>query len=148
MSTGRADGGEGCDDVTTAIEPAGGGAVERSASASLSDVIEVILDKGIIIDAFVKVSVLHIDLLTVDARVVVASIDSYLRYAEAMNRIEPRQVEGKGLPELLQDVTSADTKQVIQGATTGVLQTAGEALSGFKPAATERAAVNGSRDGS
>jgi gas vesicle structural protein len=59
--------------------------VERAAGGtSLIDVLDRILDKGIIIDAWVRVSLVGIDLITVEARVVVASIDTYLRYAEAL----------------------------------------------------------------
>lgn len=59
--------------------------VERAAGGtSLIDVLDRILDKGIVIDAWVRVSLVGIDLITVEARVVVASIDTYLRYAEAL----------------------------------------------------------------
>ena len=53
-------------------------------SASLAEVVDVILDKGIFIDAWVRVSVLGLELLTIEARMVVASVDTYLRYAEAI----------------------------------------------------------------
>ena len=59
--------------------------VERAAGGtSLIDVLDRILDKGIVIDAWVRVSLVGIDLITVEARVVVASIETYLRYAEAL----------------------------------------------------------------
>jgi hypothetical protein len=59
--------------------------VERTAGgSSLIDVLDRILDKGIVIDAWIRVSLVGIDLITVEARVVVASIDTYLRYAEAL----------------------------------------------------------------
>jgi len=59
--------------------------VERSpGGSSLIDVLDRVLDKGIIIDAWVRVSLVGIDLITVEARVVVASIDTYLRYADAL----------------------------------------------------------------
>lgn len=59
--------------------------VERAAGGtSLIDVLDRILDKGIVIDAWVRISLVGIDLITVEARVVVASIDTYLRYAEAL----------------------------------------------------------------
>src|SRR2546430_17233147 len=64
--------------------------VERAAGGtSLIDVLDRILDKGIVIDAWVRVSLVGIDLITVEARVVVASIDTYLRYAEAMGITAP-----------------------------------------------------------
>jgi gas vesicle structural protein len=64
--------------------------VERApGGTSLIDVLDRILDKGIVIDAWVRVSLVGIDLITVEARVVVASIDTYLRYAEAMGITAP-----------------------------------------------------------
>jgi hypothetical protein len=64
--------------------------VERApGGTSLIDVLDRILDKGIVIDAWVRVSLVGIDLITVEARVVVASIDTYLRYAEAIGTIRP-----------------------------------------------------------
>lgn len=60
-------------------------AVERvSGGSSLIDVLDRVLDKGIVIDAWVRISLVGIDLITVEARVVVASIDTYLRYADAV----------------------------------------------------------------
>jgi hypothetical protein len=60
-------------------------AVERAAGgSSLIDVLDRVLDKGIVIDAWVRVSLVGIDLITVEARVVVASIDTYLKYSEAV----------------------------------------------------------------
>jgi hypothetical protein len=53
-------------------------------SSSLSEVIDRILDKGIVIDAFVKVSLVGIELLSIEARVVIASVETYLKYAEAI----------------------------------------------------------------
>jgi len=79
------------------------GYLDRPAPSGLADVIEVILDKGIVIDAYVRVSVVGIELLTLDARIVVASIDTYLRFAEATNRLELEDKE-RGLPELIGDI--------------------------------------------
>src|SRR5215831_5363362 len=65
-------------------------AVERAASGtSLIDVLDRVLDKGIVIDAWVRVSLVGIDLITVEARVVVASIDTYLKYSEAVGQVAP-----------------------------------------------------------
>src|SRR5262245_5701284 len=64
--------------------------VERAASGtSLVDVLDRVLDKGIVIDAWVRVSLVGIDLITVEARVVVASIDTYLKYAEVVSQVPP-----------------------------------------------------------
>ncbi|MGD6774068.1 gas vesicle protein GvpJ [Sutcliffiella horikoshii] len=67
-------------------------------SSSLAEVIDRILDKGIVIDAFVRVSVVGIEILTVEARVVIASVDTWLRYAEAVGLLRD-EVEENGLPE-------------------------------------------------
>ena len=65
-------------------------AVERTPSgSSLIDVLDRVLDKGIVIDAWVRVSLVGIDLVTVEARVVVASIDTYLKYSEAVGIVSP-----------------------------------------------------------
>ena len=72
--------------------------------SSLADVLDLILDKGLVIDAYVRVSLVGIELLTVDARVVVASVDTYLRFAEAVNRLDLVPKEERGLPELLSDM--------------------------------------------
>jgi hypothetical protein len=65
-------------------------AVERaSGGTSLIDVLDRVLDKGIVIDAWVRVSLVGIDLITVEARVVVASIDTYLKYSEAVGQVVP-----------------------------------------------------------
>jgi len=65
-------------------------AVERAAGGtSLIDVLDRVLDKGIVIDAWVRVSLVGIDLITVEARVVVASIETYLKYSEAVGQLAP-----------------------------------------------------------
>src|SRR5882672_3349855 len=64
--------------------------VERAAGGtSLIDVLDRVLDKGIVIDAWVRVSLVGIDLITVEARIVVASIDTYLKYSEAVSQVAP-----------------------------------------------------------
>ena len=78
-------------------------AVERSSgSSSIIDVLDRVLDKGIVIDAWVRVSLVGIDLLTVEARVVVASIDTYLRYSEAVGSTaivsRPVPASGENVP--------------------------------------------------
>jgi len=81
-----------------------GGYLERPAPSGLADVVEVLLTRGVVIDAYARVSLLGIELLTLDARVVVASVDSYLRFAEATNRLELEPKEGRGLTELVTDL--------------------------------------------
>ena len=80
-----------------------GGYLERPAPSGLADVIEIILDKGIVIDAYVRVSLVGIELLTIDARIVVASVDTYLRFAEATNRLDLDEKGGMGLPEIVEE---------------------------------------------
>jgi gas vesicle structural protein len=78
----------------------GSGYVARSSSSGLYDVLELILDKGLVIDVFIRVSLIGIEILTVDARIVIASVDTYLRFAEAVNRLDLMQSESQPLPEL------------------------------------------------
>jgi gas vesicle structural protein len=65
-------------------------------SSSLAEVIDRILDKGIVIDAFARVSLVGIEILTVEARVVIASVDTWLRYAEAVGLLRD-EIQEKGL---------------------------------------------------
>ena len=72
----------------------------------LADVIETILDKGMVIDAYVRVSLVGIEVLTIDARIVIASVDTYLRFAEAVNRLDiANDGTAVGLPELGQKMS-------------------------------------------
>src|SRR5579871_2355325 len=102
--------------------------VQRHSSPSgLADVLDVILDKGIVIDVFLRVSLVGIELLTVDARIVIASVDTYLHFAEAVNRLDLGSTEGsEGLPQLVEDMTSNGA----QSKTRGVLEGAKDALFG------------------
>ena len=76
----------------TSVQPASSAAPAQPGSGGdLADVVETILDKGLVIDAYVRVSLVGIELLTIDARVVVASVDTYLRFAEAVNRLDIRE---------------------------------------------------------
>jgi gas vesicle structural protein len=74
--------------------------LDRPAPSSLADVIDTILDKGLVIDIYVRVSLVGIELLTIDARIVIASVDTYLRFAEAVNRLDLTENETT-LTELL-----------------------------------------------
>ena len=99
---------------------AGSGYVQRSSSAGLYEILDLILDKGLVIDVFLRVSLVGIELLTVDARIVIASVDTYLRFAEAVNRLDLGNSEGEGLPEIMENVASggasSKTKGVLEGA--------------------------------
>ncbi|HEX6501189.1 MAG TPA: gas vesicle protein GvpJ [Micromonosporaceae bacterium] len=88
--------------MTVQTSGGGGGAIDRPSSSSLADVVDTILDKGLVIDAYVRVSLIGIELLTIDARIVIASVDTYLRFAEAANRLDLAQSgNSQGLPDLL-----------------------------------------------
>jgi hypothetical protein len=97
------------------------GYLERPRPSGLADVIDVILDKGLVIDAYVRVSLIGIELLTIDARIVIASVDTYLRFAEAVNRLDIRESsDAAGLPEMLDSVSSGGSKSKTQGVLEGV----------------------------
>src|SRR5712672_4301469 len=105
------------------------GYLERPRPSGLADVLDVILDKGIVIDAYVRVSLVGIEILTIDARIVVASVDTYLRFAEAVNRMDISQTDPKtGLPDLVGEVTEGVSQGASKGKTSGVLEAAGEKL--------------------
>jgi hypothetical protein len=97
----------------------GGGYVQRSSSAGLAEVLDIILDKGLVIDVFLRVSLVGIELLTVDARIVIASVDTYLRFAEAVNRLDLNGEEPEGLPQLISDMTEGGAAQKTKGALQG-----------------------------
>src|ERR1700742_2418864 len=99
----------------------GGGASTRPQPSGLVDVIDTILDKGLVIDAYVRVSLVGIEVLTIDARVVVASVDTYLRFAEAVNRLDISQ-EKEGLPGLVGDMEQGGARRKTQGALEGAGQ--------------------------
>jgi gas vesicle structural protein len=90
--------------MTASAQRRSGGYLERPAPSGLADVVEIILDKGIVIDAYVRVSLVGIELLTIDARIVIASVDTYLRFAEATNRLDLYEKGGKDLTEVISDV--------------------------------------------
>lgn len=106
--------------MTVATQRQQGPYVERSNRSGLAEVIELILDKGLVIDVFVRVSLVGIELITIDARIVVASVDTYLRFAEATNRLDLYEKGGKDLPELVEGMTQGGAK----GKTSGVLDAA------------------------
>lgn len=98
----------------------GGGYLERPAPSGLADVVEIILDKGIVIDAYVRVSLVGIELLTIDARIVIASVDTYLRFAEATNRLDLYEKGGKDLTEAIGDLQEGGASKKTSGAIKGV----------------------------
>jgi hypothetical protein len=97
------------------------GYLERPRPSGLADVIDIILDKGLVVDAYVRVSLVGIELLTIDARIVIASVDTYLRFAEAVNRLDiADDGQAEGLPQLMEKMTSGGAKSKTEGALEGV----------------------------
>ncbi|MFE0107058.1 gas vesicle protein GvpJ [Streptomyces sp. NPDC059009] len=105
-------------------------------TSGLYDVVELILDRGLVIDAFVRVSLVGIEILKVDVRVVVASVDTYLRFAEACNRLDleagPRK--SPGVPDLMGQLTESGARGKSKGALSGAAETISDA---FKQAREE-----------
>jgi hypothetical protein len=110
------------------------GAMQRYAAgpspSGLADVLDLILDKGLVIDLYVRVSLVGIELLTIDARIVVASVDTYLRFAEAVGRLNIEDDGKEGLPELMQDMTSGAAKSKTSGALDAAKEKFDEAFGG------------------
>jgi hypothetical protein len=104
----------------TAMTRSGSGYVQRSGSSGLYEVLDLLLDKGLVIDVFLRVSLVGIELLTVDARIVIASVDTYLRFAEAVNRLDLGQSSDQGVPQIIQsmeeDGAQSKTKGMLEGA--------------------------------
>ncbi|MEU6708834.1 gas vesicle structural protein GvpA [Streptomyces wuyuanensis] len=109
------------------VVPQGGGGVARGGggSSSLYDVLELILDRGLVIDVFVRVSLVGIEILRIDARIVVASVDTYLRFAEACNRLD---LEGGKQPSQLTDLVGETVEKGAHGKSKGALSGAVEAV--------------------
>ena len=89
-------------------------------SSGLYEVLDLILDKGLVIDAYVRVSLVGIEILTIDARIVIASVDTYLRFAEAVNRLDITEDSSQGLPELVEGMTESGSRSKTKGALEGV----------------------------
>jgi hypothetical protein len=109
----------------------------RPPSGSLAEVVAIILDKGLVIDAFVRVSLVGIELLTVDARVVVASVDTYLHFAEAVDRLDLRG-KTEEYDTSLQDLITGLEQQGTEAKTKGALEGAGDKTRGLVESGAER----------
>jgi hypothetical protein len=103
--------------------------LDRPAPSSLADVIDTILDKGLVIDIYVRVSLVGIELLTIDARIVIASVDTYLRFAEAVNRLDLTETETQGIPELMEDITRSGARSKTEGAIEAVKEKVADVFS-------------------
>jgi hypothetical protein len=112
--------------MAVATAGGGGGYAARPSPSGLADVIDIILDKGLVIDAYVRVSLIGIEILTIDARIVIASVDTYLRFAEAVDRLDLRESDqSQGLPELMESMTSGGAKSKTKGALEGAKEKLG-----------------------
>ncbi|MFF9360271.1 gas vesicle structural protein GvpA [Streptomyces griseoluteus] len=117
------------------VVPQGGGNVARGGgSGNLYDVLELILDRGLVIDIFVRVSLVGIEILKIDARVVVASVDTYLRFAEACNRLDLES--GRKAPAQLTDIVGDTVESGAKGKSKGALSGAAEAITDSLKAVT------------
>lgn len=96
-----------------------GTAVERSQTSNLADVVNTILEKGVVVDIFARVSLVGIELLRVDARVVIASVDTYLRFAEAANRLDMGAEEPRDLAGVVGEISEAGSRSKSKGAIEG-----------------------------
>jgi gas vesicle structural protein len=111
-----------------------GSYLDRPSGGGLVDVVDLILDKGLVIDIYVRVSLVGIELLTIDARIVVASVDTYLRFAEAANRLDLARsgTETRGLPGMMEEIreggAESKTKGALEGAKDSVKDTVGGML--------------------
>ncbi|GAA4832164.1 gas vesicle structural protein GvpA [Saccharopolyspora rosea] len=118
--------------VATNDQQGGQSAVSRQQASSLADVVDLILEKGLVIDAFARVSLVGIELVTIDARVVVASVDTYLRFADATNRLDLHEKGGKDLPELVEGVTEGASQAGAAGKTKGMIDAAKDKFDEFR----------------
>jgi hypothetical protein len=100
--------------------------LDRPSPSSLADVIDTILDKGLVIDVYLRVSLVGIEILTIDARIALASVDTYLRFAEAVNRLDLTQTQTQGIPGLMEDLPQAVSKGKTSGAIEAVMETVDE----------------------
>jgi hypothetical protein len=105
--------------MTVATQGDARGYLQRAPSPSgLAEVVDLILDKGLVIDAYVRVSLVGIEVLTIDARIVIASVDTYLRFAEAVNRLD-LAAQSKDLPEMVEGAQESGAKGKVRGAVEG-----------------------------
>jgi len=114
------------------LTPHQGSGVSRAPhSSSLYDVLELILDKGLVIDAYIRVSLVGIELLTIDIRVVVASVDTYLRFAEAVNRVDlAESKDSRTLPEFVGELQERGASGKAKGVLSGAAESVSEAFRG------------------
>ena len=98
--------------------------------SGLADVLDLILDKGLVVDVYLRVSLVGIELVTVDARIVIASVDTYLRFAEAVDRLSIDSGDKPGLPELGAQAVEGAAKSKTKGAIDSAAEKVTEFLDG------------------
>jgi len=109
----------------------GGGLTRAPSPSGLYDVLDLILDKGLVIDLYVRVSLIGIEILTIDARIVIASVDTYLRFAEATNRLDLAETgSGQTLPELVGEMQESGASKKTKGALEGVKDKVSDVIGG------------------
>ncbi|GIJ28120.1 hypothetical protein Vqi01_32820 [Micromonospora qiuiae] len=117
--------------ATTSGGGSGGALQQQGSGTSLADVVETVLDKGVVIDAQVSVAVVGIQLLEINARVVIASVETYLRFAETVDRLDIIPKKQKGLPDMVEGASGAGSTAAGLGKTVGAIGGAvKEAVSG------------------
>ncbi|MFI6449445.1 gas vesicle structural protein GvpA [Kitasatospora sp. NPDC050543] len=120
------------------VVPQSSASVSRSGNTgNLYDILELILDRGLVIDVFIRVSLVGIEILKIDIRIVVASVDTYLRFAEACNRLDLES--GRKAPAQLTDIVGEVTEGGARGKSKG-------AISGAVEAVTDSLHLGGDKD--
>ncbi|MEV4255936.1 gas vesicle protein GvpJ [Spirillospora sp. NPDC049652] len=98
----------------------GGGGGGGGRGGGLADVVDLILEKGLVIDLYARVALVGIEILTVDVRIVVASVDTYLRFAQAVNRLDiAHDGTAQGLPQFVGGMQESGAKRKTKGALSG-----------------------------
>ncbi|TDB84622.1 gas vesicle protein GvpJ [Actinomadura sp. 7K534] len=123
-----------------AQQTSGTNTVQRGGSGSgLADVVDLILEKGLVIDLYARVSLVGIEILTVDVRIVVASVDTYLRFAEAVNRLDiAHDGTSQGLPEFVGGMQESGAKKKTRGALEGAQERLKETFGGDEDSDDEK----------
>jgi gas vesicle structural protein len=105
--------------------------LERPAPSGLAEVVDLILDKGLVIDAYIRVSLIGIELLTIDARIVIASVDTYLRFAQAVDRLNIAETgDSETLPQMIDQMQERGAGSKVKGALEGVEEKFSETFRG------------------
>ncbi|MFE2534515.1 gas vesicle structural protein GvpA [Streptomyces sp. NPDC059371] len=110
----------------TMVPQSSGNVARSGGSGTLYDVLELILDRGLVIDVFIRVSLVGIEILKIDIRIVVASVDTYLRFAEACNRLDLES--GNKAPSKLTDIVGDTLESGAKGKSKGALSGAADAV--------------------